>query len=280
MVRKLFYVVLVLAMAGTAYAQVDTWLGTNSNDWMDKTNWSLGIVPTTDVDPDTFLMLVANTEIGGGHPHNPLISLGQNASTATYDTWGPELGGQLDIQGGTYSGSANCGFVLYSHATDATAVLNLGAGGTGGTIDVNNFCIGDDWWAHDGPNVVYNQYSGYAHSNYLWIGGKVNVSGGELKDTGWFWLAADGETPAQCTIDISGTGKVSLPAGIDPDDIYIPGWIAAGYITANGGGGTVIEDRISEPGQIVLTAPEPSTITMLCIAGLFGGLALIRRKRS
>jgi hypothetical protein len=221
MVRKLFYVVLVLAMAGTAYAQVDTWLGTNSNDWMDKTNWSLGIVPTTDVDPDTFLMLVANTEIGGGHPHNPLISLGQNASTATYDTWGPELGGQLDIQGGTYSGSANCGFVLYSHATDATAVLNLGAGGTGGTIDVNNFCIGDDWWAHDGPNVVYNQYSGYAHSNYLWIGGKVNVSGGELKDTGWFWLAADGETPAQCTIDISGTGKVSLPAGIDPDDIYL-----------------------------------------------------------
>jgi hypothetical protein len=290
MVRKLVFLVLVLAITGTAYAQTDVWTGATSSNWMDKTNWSLGIVPTTDVDAD-FVMLVANTEIDGGTLHYPVISAGQVASTATYDTWGPQWGATLDIVGGSYSGPALFGLNAEQWDSGAArSIINLGAGGLGGSINIVNLLIGDSPWWHDGKYATYNQYSGTATaSDYIWVGGKMNLFGGETTVLNGMNVAVSGELAADCTVDIlapsvdGNGGKLSLPlAWYNPSvpvETTVAAWVAGGFLVSTNG--TLVYDYVSEPGRLVISAiPEPSTITLLCIGGLLGGLALIRRKRS
>lgn len=82
MVKKLFYCVLVLVMAGSAYAQINDWTGATSRDWMVPTNWSLGVVPN----PTN----TVNVRIDRGPANMPLISTGENASSGSGDTWAPE----------------------------------------------------------------------------------------------------------------------------------------------------------------------------------------------
>ena len=296
--------VVVLAMASNAFAltfgvEVTSWTGAVSRDWMDPANWSLGV-------PDP--LVNANTQIGPA-ANTPLISAGQNASTSAFDTWGPELGGHLDIEGGTYgtppgSSPAFIGLNLFSPPASPTSVLNLGwsatmdnmgnghlgsmQGGSGGAIEVGEFMVGDNWWGDGGYNVVYNQYSGTATARgWMWLGGKMNLYGGTTRVNGGINVAASGMPPALCTIDIAGgTLDISAAWGAPPEHegtwgYWINQWIHNGYLLAYGHtpgtDGYDILTRVQEDGRVLVTAtPEPATIALLCL----GGLALIRRKRS
>jgi hypothetical protein len=287
MVRKLFCFVLLLGLVSnvSAIPANDVW--TNNmldRDWMNPGNWSLGVVPG----PGT-----GTTQIGGsylGYPiAGPIIGVGDNASTGDYETM--VEGQTLDIQGGSFSGPA---FDLNAEGyyDDNPAIISLGQFGTGGSISILNILLGDTWYYHGAPYVEYNQWSGTCIvSDWIWLGGKMNLYGGYTKATNGMNVAASGMPNTLCTLTIYGGcgGKLSLPGdwGSDPDpnnpitgvDI-VNGWIANGYLVAAGDSPGPWHIRINldeEPGRIVLTSvPEPATIALLCL----GGMALIRRKRS
>lgn len=283
--KKLIYLVcfvLVLGLVSSASAGLLTeWTGAAADrDWMNAGNWTNG-VPGTGIGID-------NTKINGvDYPvPGPIIGPGQNASTADFDTWGPEWGTGLEIQGGSYSGPAFVGIVSVGDDVNP-AYINLGAGDSGGSMDIINFLIGDSWWWHGGPYVTYNQWSGTCIvRDYIWLGGKMNLYGGYTKATNGFAMASAGQPNTMTTLTIYGGsgGKMSLPEAwgdpLVPAVEIVNGWITDGYLVAAGPGPGpwhINIDTLEEPGRVVLTSvPEPSTVVLLCL----GGLALIRRKRS
>ena len=241
---------------------------------MDGTNWSLGAPPT--------MANAANTQIDGGTPFSPLIGAGQIASTAAGDTWGPEWGATLDIEGGTYTGATFVGLNPEQWDSANRSYINLGRNASGGTISIQNFLIGSSWWYGGGEYVTYNQYSGTAIANdWIWLGGQMDLYGGYTESAGGINIDVAGNGSAICNLNIFAPsadgdgGKLSLP-----DSYYTGGqiatWVAGGFIASPNG--TLQYDEVSEPGRVVISAavPEPSTITLLCLA-LLGGLALIRR---
>jgi hypothetical protein len=296
MVRKLVYLisfVLVLTLASSAFALdfgavVTDWTNATGNRlWQDPGNWTLGVpdsltISNTRINPDAFIGWPPNPKVG------PIIGQGVNASTAMYDTWGPEFGMTLDIQGGSYSGPAFVGLNPFNNNPARTSVINLGQNGTGGTISVVNMLLGDCWW-DAGPYNELNVYSGTCTANdYIWLGGHMNLYGGFTSATNG--MNVDVPNANQAKIDNFGGlygpgitrlniegGTLSLPATMLAT---IQGWFNAGYLVANNGrGGTILFDLDSQIDRVWVTAspvPEPATIALLCL----GGLALIRRKRS
>lgn len=284
MVRKfvclIFFVILISLVSSASAANI--WTNTAAdNDWTNPANWSLGVIPGPLDGQNTQISGTAAEYLGGG---GPIITAAQVASTGQLDTWGPEFGIGLDIEGGILSGPAFIGLNIEGDEVNP-AYLNLGAGDTGGSIDVVNLLVGDSWWwSGGGAGASYNQWSGTSIANdYIWLGGKMNLYGGYTKATNGFSMASVAQPNTQCTLDIWDGAMLSLPtewgnpleSGID----LVNGWITNGYLTANGGDLAyhIDIDTELEPGRIVLTSvPEPATIALMCL----GGLALIRRKRS
>jgi hypothetical protein len=284
MVRKLVYFVLVLALAGNAFA-VNAWTnGTLDGLWQTPGNWSLGVLPNG---ADGQNMQI---NPGGGALVGPFVGAGIAASTGQFDSWAPEGGLDLEIQGGSFSGPAFIGLNAYNWLADQVSEINLGRKvdnvTTGGSIDIGEFLFGESWWAHGGGYVAYNQWSGDAVvRGWCWMGGKMNLYGGKTTITGGFNMDPykNWKGYAQITIympdpDPLSGGMLDLPVGLF-DSKEIGRWIAEGYLVAGGDavGRHIVYDTLSEPGRVILTAvPEPATMTLLCL----GALALIRRKRS
>jgi len=279
MYKRLMYLVcfaLVLVLVSNAAAVVTEWTNATGNRaWQDPGNWTAG-VPGTGIGIDNTLI----NGVNHGDIAGPIIGPAIAASTANGDTWGPEWGLGVDILGGSYSGPAFVGMVAVGDDINP-AYINLGAmvgdSYTGGSIEIVNFLIGDSWWWHGGPKVTYNQWSGTCiASDYIWLGGKMNLYGGYTKATNGFAMASVGQPSSITTLDIAG-GALSLPAAYETDGT-VQSWIDNGYLIANGGaaGWFIKRDLITEPGRVVLTAiPEPATMILLGLGSL-----LLRRKHS
>jgi len=250
-VSCLISLVLVMLLVGSVSAAVNQWTNATGNGrWMDPNNWSIKALPgpgtgNTQINPSA---IVGDIKVG------PTIGPGELAVTDAADVWGPEFGAvSFNIVGGSYVSPAFVGMVAVGTAEDARPVINLGAEGSGGWLDVKNFVIGDSWWWHGGPYVTYNQWSGTAIvRDYVWLGGKMNLFGGILYAFNGFNVASVGQPPELCKLNIEG-GILILPATYKAN---VEKWITDGYCVAFGGTGTIVIEE--QPTRVEVTAvPAP-----------------------
>jgi hypothetical protein len=275
--KKLLILMLLLGVAGSAWASND-WLQTNtSNDWFEPTNWSLGVVPS--------LTDAVNTNVRTFQTHcgAPIIIDSGDAGA-----WALEIGGDsqalipgniqtITLNGGTIttvdyfrvgaSSSSNRWGAFYMN----DGVVNVGGymavcrGGsgtnthgyvymTGGEINV----AGDLYIPHSAPGS-----------------GEIYISGGTITVGGLLQMRYQGTTVVNednptTVLDITGSGKVIL-AGDQVDAVLEyrdNGWIVTG-------GEEFLDEYVTFDGtNTILQIPEPATLCILAI-GAFG---LIRRK--
>jgi len=139
-----FFVLAFMATINVSYAQLNTWIGGTSTDFLDATNWSTAAPPATFLAGTTF-------SIGAGSPNNPILSsypfatsggltvtpTGILSTSVNLNLGGSSsytyIDGQLTITGGNFSARGN---LYVSNATNVTsAVVNIQ---TGGTLTVKN----------------------------------------------------------------------------------------------------------------------------------------------
>lgn len=242
-------IILVVAMAGPALADVNQWLNANGNGmWTDPANWSIGVpgpgTGNTRINPDSII----------GPMVGPTIGPGEIAVTDVADVWGPEFGAlTFTIAGGSYTSPAFVGLVTVGASEEGRPVTNLGPEGSGGWFDVKNLLIGDSWWWHDGPYATFNIYSGTAIvRDYVWLGGKLNLYGGIMYVFNGFSMASVGQPKDLCTLNLE-HGILMLPEGYAQ---RVSDWITAGYCVAYGGQGQVVVEEV--PGWVKVTAVLPA----------------------
>lgn len=250
--------VLVMVLVGSVSAAVNQWTNAAGNGrWMDPNNWSLKVLPgpgvgNTQMNPE----FIATDPNDPNKPKvGPTIGPGELAVTDAADVWGPEFGAiSLDIVGGSYTSKAFVGMVSVGTSEEARPVINVGAEGSGGWLDVINFLIGDSWWWHGGPYVTYNQWSGTAIvRDYVWLGGKMNLHGGIMYAFNGFNVASVGQPPELCTLNIE-QGTLMLPAGYKAN---VEKWITDGYCVAYSGTGQIVIEEM--PTRVKVTAvPAPA----------------------
>jgi hypothetical protein len=270
--RRISHLSIMMILISSTYAQNNWTNATGNGSWMDPNNWTQGVpglgTGNTRINPDT--------NIDPNNPIGPTIGPGELATTDAADVWGPEFGAiSVNIEGGSYTSPAFVGMVSVGTDPNASPTINLGAGGSGGWMDVINFLVGDSWWWHGGPYVTYNQWSGTAIiRDYLWLGGKANLYGGIMYVFNGVAMASVGQPPDICTLNIEG-GTLMLPLIATADDPETPedetvhfttvvqGWIADGYCVAYGGTGQIVieetESRTKVTAIPAQTEPEPES---------------------
>lgn len=247
-VSCLISLVLVMVLVGSVSAAQNDWTNATGNGrWMDPNNWSAKVVPgpgtgNTRMNPDT--------NADPNHLAGPTIGPGDVAVTDAADVWGPEFGAlAFNIEGGSYTSPAFVGMVSVGTDPNASPTINLGAGGSGGWLDVKNFLVGDSWWWHGGPYVTYNQWSGTAIvRDYVWLGGKMNLHGGIMYAFNGFNVASVGQPADLCTLNIE-QGILILPKDYK---VNVEKWITDGYCVAYGGTGQIVIEEL--PTRTKVTA--------------------------
>jgi len=168
------------------------------------------------------------------------------------------LGTTLNIDGGSLTHN---GFVMGSVAgnPDLRSVINVL---NGGNLTAINLCLGDSWW-FAAPYVTLNVYdtSTVNVTDFIWLGGHMNLYGGTVNVTGGMNVAAFTHVTAAPYIGL-GLTKLNIEAGtfvIAQDySTQFNDWIAAGYVTAYGltpgRGADIIVDTTTTPGSTIVTA--------------------------
>ena len=266
--RKISYLVLMMILVNSAYAQNNWTNATGNGSWMDPNNWSVGVpgpgTGNTRINPDT--------NLDPSNPVGPTIGPGELATTDAADVWGPEFGAiSVNIEGGSYTSPAWVGMVTVGTDPNASPSINLGADGSGGWLDVINFLVGHSWWWTGGPYTTYNQWSGTAIvRDSLWIGGKVNLYGGTMYVFNGVVMATDVQPAEICTLNIE-EGTLMLPllsAADNPDtpDVdesvsyttTVQGWIADGYCVAYGGTGEIVIKETASWTKVTAIPEQPA----------------------
>lgn len=200
--------------------------------------------------------------------------------------FGPEWGASLTIRG----------YLMYDWYVvpvqwNAAGPRSLVAMYGDSYLSGEGIALGDSWWWHGGPYVDMKMYdNAYAEINWMFWGGHLylynnatmRIAYGLTVDT------IDAVSDATRRIEINDDAKLNLPY----PQINISGtlynttdvlndWISRGILKFYGGGGFPVFDTESEPGRIHVMAlvPEPSSIGLLALAGLVGGLYLRQRSR-
>ncbi|HPB93464.1 MAG TPA: hypothetical protein PLR31_07950, partial [Anaerohalosphaeraceae bacterium] len=243
--------------AVSVWAADTTWTGAAGDGlWVTAGNWSNGVPPKNPT-------VTGNINIGYVAA-SPIITIRAQDSidcgsetVRPTDLHGPNWGATLNIDGGTL---IHRGFVMapVASAENARSIINVR---NGGQLSAVNLCLGDNWW-FVAPYVTMNVYdnSKVTVSDYLWLGGYLNLYGGTVDITNGFNMAANTAGQGLTCLDIwEGTlilRRQDLSANV-------PDWIAAGYLKAYGttpgsrGGGTIVVDTTTVPGGMILTAVPP-----------------------
>jgi hypothetical protein len=230
--------------------------GAGDGLWVTSGNWSNGVPPANPT-------VTGNINIGYIAASPTITIRAEDAVTCgsltvrPTDIHGPNWGATLNIDGGSLT---HLGFVMapVSDTEAARSVINIR---NGGRLSVVNLCLGDNWW-FVAPYVTMNVYdnSTVTISDYLWLGGYLNLYSGTIDITNGMNMAANTASYGVTCLDIwEGTFIVrnqDLSANI-------PTWIANGYLKAYGtvpgsrGGGTIVVDTTTIPGGMILTAIPP-----------------------
>ncbi len=134
-----------MATINVSYAQLNTWVGGTSTDFLDANNWSTAAPPATFLAGTTF-------SISAGSPNNPVLSTNYPGTTSGGLTVTPTgvlttngnmnlggsssytyIDGQLTVTGGNFNGRGN--LYIANSASATAAVINIQ---TGGTVNVKN----------------------------------------------------------------------------------------------------------------------------------------------
>jgi len=277
MCRKLFLLVLVLGLVGTASA-APTWIGTVSRAWGTGGNWTGGAIPGTGDSP---LVSWKNTDTV---PFTPLIST-EDITVGKLNIAGTDGSGYLEMTGGSLYVLPGDGMLIGNSSRSAYAQMDISGGAltveddlrigrrslftfnqTGGTVDVIKFKPGARTQdpAHDLVGVTrINLDAGLLNADYVAFYQRVSIHLGDA------------------TMVIDSTAGVQVPTAIDAE---VDAAIANGSLKAYGvKSGTVIGSvtysivkswNAFNDVLTVTAVPEPATIALL---GL-GGLALLRRR--
>jgi hypothetical protein len=255
-------VCLAMCLAGSAWAVSYTWTGNAADGlWSTPGNWTPAgpPVPPTAAPPSG-----QNHNINIGYvAASPTITIGSSTTAVcghlTYrdsDFHGPNGGATLNIDGGSLTHN---GFVMGSVANNPNfrSVINVL---NGGNLTAINLCLGDTWW-YTAPYVTMNVYdtSTVNVTDYIWLGGYMNLYGGTVNVTAGFNMAANA-----AAIEAFGAGLTKL--NIEKGKLVIAldystqfsDWITAGYVTAYGltpgRGADIIVDTTTTPGSTIVTA--------------------------
>ncbi len=291
--KKLFILVLLLGVTGSALATTDWSYITTNRDWFNPDNWDDSSatqpvpqpIPTATTEVRTHASYAApyayTAIIAAGSPYNPselpamasVINIGGCA--ATYNGGLPH--GQLTINSGSLtvgnglrvggSSSSIRSGELYVNGGIINAPTTYLAVGYGHAT--NGGTTGWMWMTGGTINVnqfdivrvpgVTNPVNGYAYIS----GGTINANELRIKPAGGAGVAL---------LDITGGGRIILNGNVVTT---VLGYVGSGWIKSNGA--DLDEAWVNynpNIGKTIIT-PEPAT---LCLLGI-GALSLIRRKR-
>ena len=240
------FILIFMATINVSHAQLNTWVGGTSADFLDATNWSTAAPPATFLAGTTF-------SIGAGSPNNPVLSTNYPGTTSGGLTVTPTgvlttngnmnlggstsytyIDGQLTVTGGNFNGRGN--LYIANSASSTAAVINIQTGGTvnvknvayvgrtkSGTLNVNGGTFSSENQATGGLIVgtatstaagVLNINSGLVSINRLPSGLTINTYGTINIDAGSIVLAGN-QTAAIATFISSNKIKVSGQAILD-----------------------------------------------------------------
>ncbi len=132
---------------------------------------------------------------------------------------------------------------------------------TGGEIKIGTYTFHEETGLTDGGGpLVIGRNNGSTGEVHLG-GGKITAHHLEMQ-----W---EGATTANPSLDMTG-GTLILT-----DTATFYSYILAGYITALDGEGDFLYDTTTIPGQTIITVPEPATMGLLAL----GGMYFVRRRR-
>jgi hypothetical protein len=278
--KKLFILLLLLGVAGSAWASND-WLtsATNSN-WFDPCNWSGGYAPTR-----ASLTNTRSYQTNMNTTYMPIISSGAAESY------------QLEVGGGSHATVGGIGTVTINGGTLTTGKPDNTAGGyfragasstsnrwgaiymNGGTVNVGGvepFTVGwgsgtidvRGWLYMTGGTInVTNQFN---IANALGASGFAYLSGGTIDCNSFAMNVATGTHTGTALLDIIGSGKVTINGDVRT---LVQGYIDNGWIKSNGVD-IAYTDVTYNAGKTTII-PEPAT---LCLLGI-GALSLLRRRK-
>ena len=268
MLKKLTFLmslVLVLALAGNASAGVKWWWNADPVAlWTDGNMYLVGSPPT------------AEDQYKHQTDWSHCVIDGTIAAVANqvHVNWSREAQCYLDITGGslTVSGAGAVPSMDLGHIGPGMGVVNQ----TAGDVDI---LAGDLAVGHWGCGRYFMQ------GGTLDIAGQLQVNLYGEETYRWGLLAAEGGTiTVGGGIYIGDAGLINITAGtlVFQDDMMetvktvIDGYVTAGKITGYGKGGTVnvVWTPMNGGTTTVTAVPEPMTIALLGLGGLF-----LRRRR-
>lgn len=198
---------LLLGASNVVNAQLNTWVGGTSSDFLDAANWSTAAPPATFLSGNTFT-------IGTGSPNNPVLSanypltsgaptsgliyistVGNLTTSGNINAGGVNsVDGVLTVTGGLFNGRSN--FYIGTTPGSVVAVTNVEVGGAlnvksallisqkqAGTLNVNGGSVTTD----SAGSIAVGNYPAYVDCN-----GILNVNAGLVKTAGALTIGTKG----------------------------------------------------------------------------------------
>lgn len=198
---------LLFGVSNVVNAQLNTWVGGTSSDFLDATNWSTAAPPATFLSGNTFT-------IGAGTPNNPVLSanypltsgaptsgliyistVGNLTTSGNINAGGVNsVDGVLTVTGGLFNGRSN--FYIGTTVGTSLAVTNVEVGGSlnvksallisqkqAGTLNVNGGTVTTD----SAGSIAVGNYPQYVDCN-----GILNVNAGLVKTAGALTIGTKG----------------------------------------------------------------------------------------
>ena len=273
---------LLLGASNVVNAQLNTWAGGTSSDFLDAANWSTAAPPATFLSGNTFT-------IGAGSPNNPVLSanypltssaptsgliyistVGNLTTSGNINAGGVNsVDGLLTVTGGTFNGRSN--FYIGTTVGQVMAVTNVEAGGAlnvksallvsqkqPGTLNVNGGSVTTD----SAGSIAIGNYPAYVDCN-----GILNVNAGLVKTAGALTIGTKGIVNVDAGRIELGTDRTAVIAGYITNNVLK---VSGAALTA---GKTLLNkyDSVTLLTTIMAVLPgtEPSALDYTTTAGVY-----------